>query len=190
MSAPDSIPGRHERAAGRFTGVVDHVTDWDAPSPVPEWTARDVVMHLVMWIHDFLQDGGVELIRHIDGEDPAGTWHAHAAEIQRLLESPAADEDFTHPSDPAGAGPLGETLDRLYTVDVMMHTWDLAEAAGLPSGLDPDECAQLLAGMRQIETLLRESGQFGEPVAVPDDADGVVRLMAFIGRDPNWRTRA
>jgi len=187
MTDPTSLPGRHERAAGRFTGVVDHVTDWDAPSPVPEWTARDVVMHLVGWIHDFLADGGVDLTRHIDGDDPVGTWHVHAAEIQRILESPAAEDEFTHPA--SGTAPLGLTLDRLYTVDVLMHTWDLAEAAGLPSGLDPQECEELLEGMRQIEPMLRESGHFGKAaVPVPEDADGVIRLMAFIGRDPQWRS--
>lgn len=189
MNPADPIPKRHERVAGHFTGVVDRVDDWDAPSPVPEWTARDVVLHLVMWIHDFLADGGVELTRHIDGDDPVGTWHAHAGELQALLESSAADDEFTHPQ--AGTASLGVTLDQFYTVDVLMHTWDLAEAAGLPSGLDPQECQAMLDGMRQIEPMLRQSGQFGEAaVPVPDDADGVTRLMAFIGRDPNWRARA
>lgn len=187
MNAAGPIPERHERVAGHFTGVADRVTDWDAPSPVPGWTARDVVMHLVMWIHDFLADGGVDLTRHIDGDDPLGTWHAHSGELQALLESPAADRDFTHPQ--AGTASLKETLDRFYTVDVLMHTWDLAEAAGLPSGLDPAECERLLDGMREIEPMLRESGQFGAAVPVPDDADGVTRLMAFIGRDPRWRDR-
>ncbi len=188
MTAADPISTRHERVAGHFTGVADRVEDWDAPSPVPEWTARDVVMHLVMWIHDFLADGGVDLARHIDGGDPLGTWHAHSGELQALLESAAADEQFTRPQ--AGTATLKETLDRFYTVDVLMHTWDLAEAAGLPSGLDPQECERLLDGMRQIEPMLRESGQFGTAaVPVPDDADGVTRLMAFIGRDPRWRSR-
>lgn len=187
MTASKSIAERHEHVAGHFTGVADHVADWDAPSPVAEWTARDVVMHLVGWIHDFLADGGVELARHIDGDDPLGTWHAHSGEVQALLESPAAEEEFTHPQ--VGTAPLRETLDRFYTVDIFMHTWDLAEAAGLPSGLDPQECARLLDEMRSIEPMLRESGQFGPSVSVPDDADGVIRLVAFLGRDPDWRSR-
>jgi len=46
--------------------------------------------------------------------------------------------------------------------------------------------AQMLAGMAEIEDLLRSSGQYGPPVAVADDADPVARLMGFIGRDPAW----
>lgn len=186
MTEPGSIAERHERASGHFSGVVAQVHDWEAPSPVAEWTARDVVMHLVMWSHDFLADGGIGLARPIDGEDPWGTWHAHAAEIQALLESPAATEDFTHPT--AGTASLAETVDRFYTTDVFMHTWDLAEAAGVPSGLDPDECVRLLEQLRPVESMLRNSGQYGPAVTVPDDADGVTRLMGFIGRDPAWRT--
>lgn len=184
MSAPP-LAERHERIAAGFTAVLDQVDDWDAPSPVPEWAARDVVEHLVSWSQGFLASGGVELGRRVDFADPAGTWRAHAAEIQALLASPAADEDFSHPH--LGTEPLGGVIDRLYTTDVLMHTWDLAESAGVPSGLDPQECEHLLQGMSLHEQILRDSGQYGPAVPVPPEADGVVRLMGFIGRDPEWR---
>ncbi|MET1134340.1 MAG: TIGR03086 family metal-binding protein [Aeromicrobium sp.] len=184
MSA-SPLAERHARNVGGFTAVLDQVDDWDAPTPVPGWASRDVVEHLVTWSQGFLAAGGVHLRREIDADDPAGTWRAHAAEIQELLESPAADEGFTHPY--AGSGPLAEVIDRFYTTDVLMHTWDLAESAGVPSGLDPQECEHLLQGMTPHERLLRDSGQYGPAVPVPPDADGVVRLMGFIGRDPDWR---
>ena len=44
----------HDRIAARFTEVVDAVTDWDAPTPVPEWRARDVVGHLTTWLPGYL----------------------------------------------------------------------------------------------------------------------------------------
>ncbi len=37
---------RHLSTATTFGEVVNATTDWDAPSPVPEWSARDVVGHL------------------------------------------------------------------------------------------------------------------------------------------------
>jgi hypothetical protein len=45
----------------------------------------------------------------------------------------------------------------------------------------------MLTGMEPIETLMRDSGQFGPRVPVPDDADPQARLLGFIGRDPAWR---
>ena len=47
----------YREIAGRFTALVEGVPDdatWDRRSPVPEWTARDVVRHLVEWIPGFL----------------------------------------------------------------------------------------------------------------------------------------
>jgi len=44
----------------------------------------------------------------------------------------------------------------------------------------------LLAGMEQMEEVIRSSGQYGVRVEVPGDADPQTRLLGFIGRDPSW----
>jgi uncharacterized protein (TIGR03086 family) len=85
-----------------------------------------------------------------------------------------------------GEMPLDQAIDRFYTSDVFMHTWDLARATGQDDRLDPDQCAVLLAGMEQVEDLIRASGQYGPRVPTPDDADAQTRLLGFIGRDPSW----
>ena len=36
---------RYAAAADNFTRLVGGVSDWDGPSPVKEWTAREVVGH-------------------------------------------------------------------------------------------------------------------------------------------------
>jgi hypothetical protein len=48
----------------------------------------------------------------------------------------------------------------------------------------------MLAGLQPIDQLLRDSGQYGPRMPVADDASAVDRLMAFIGRDPDWRPPA
>ena len=67
-----------------------------------------------------------------------------------------------------------------------MHTWDLARATGQDDRLDPARCTELLAGMEPLDELLRQSGQYGPKVAVPDHADIQTRILGFIGRDPTW----
>ena len=118
-------------------------------------------------------------------EDPVGAWRVQAAAVQALLDDPdTARRGFTHPR--LGERPLGEAIDRFYTADVFMHTWDLARATGQDDRLDPGFCAQLLGGMEQMEQVIRSSGQYGPRVEVPAGADTQTRLLGFIGRDPYW----
>lgn len=174
---------RHRALAGSFAERVCGVGDWTAPAPVDGWTARDVVDHLTEWSRGFLATGGVDL--PAPPEDPVAGWQAHAARIQALLDGPDADRPFTHPQ--VGTNPLNQAIDSFYTSDVLMHTWDLARATGQDDQLDADECAALLAGMEPMEQVLRDSGQYGPRVPVPDDAPVQDRLLGFIGRDPSWQ---
>jgi uncharacterized protein (TIGR03086 family) len=186
--ALSDLPAQRHREIGRgFTDRVRGTRSWDVPSPVAEWTARDVVRHLVEWLPPFLRAGsGVELPYgpSVD-DDPVGAWQAHCDAVQALLDDPAtADRRLANPH--IGELPLDRAIDQFYTADVFMHTWDLARATGQDDRLDPDFCAQLLAGMEPIDELLRSSGQYGPRVPVKDDADAQTRMLGFIGRDPQW----
>jgi uncharacterized protein (TIGR03086 family) len=169
-----------------FTARVRGAADWDAPAPVEGWRARDVVAHLVEWFPAFLHSAtGLELERGPSpDEDPVAAWEVHSDAVQRLLDGPEATTAFAHPM--VGEMPLPEAVDRFYTSDVFLHTWDLARATGQDETLDADTCAAMLAGMEPIEELLRSSGQYGPRVPVPDDADVQTRLIGFIGRDPEF----
>jgi uncharacterized protein (TIGR03086 family) len=177
---------RHRLVAGDFARRVEGTRDWESPAPVDGWTARDVVRHLIEWFPSFLSAGGIELAPgpSVD-DDPVGAWREHAAAVQALLDAPDADRPFTHPR--AGSHPLDQAIDTFYASDVFMHTWDLARATGQDDRLDPDLCAQLLAGMIPIEDLMRGSGQYGPAVPVPEDAPVQDRMLGFIGRDPDWK---
>jgi len=177
---------RHRAVGAAFAGHVDAVTDWAAPTPVDGWVARDVVSHLIDWFTGFLAAGGIELpTGPAISDDPATAWRVHSAGVQALFDGAGAEAVFTHPM--AGSHRLADAVDRFYTADVFMHTWDLATAAGRRADLDPQFAAQLVDGMSAMEELLRSSGQYGPAVAVGADADPVTRLVGFIGRDPSWR---
>lgn len=182
------IADRHRRRAAGFSAVVEGVRDWGAPTPVTEWDARDVVRHLVEWPTGLLRSQGstadLGSPPAVD-DDPAATWRAHRDAVQALLDDPDAAAEVLS-TQMFGELRTDELLDRIYSPDVLMHTWDLARSAGRPDGLDPDECAGMLAGMRQIEDVIRSSGQFGDEQPAPADATAVEALMAFLGRDPRW----
>ena len=188
MAISDRPAERHAQLAGVFTDRVRGAREWDAPAPVPEWTARDVVRHLVEWLPAFLASGAsVELPKgpSVD-DDPVGAWQVHADAVQALLDDPeTADRKLTNPH--IGSLPLDAAIDQFYTSDIFMHTWDLSRATGQDDRMDPDFCAMLLSGMEPMEEIIRSSGQYGPRVEVPADANVQARLLGFIGRDPYWK---
>ncbi|GAC70403.1 hypothetical protein [Gordonia soli] len=156
---------RHRAVAAEFTTRVGAVVAWDAPTPVDDWVARDVVAHLVDWFTDFLAAGDVTLPRGPSVvDDPIGAWAAHADAVQSLLDGPSADESFSHPY--VGAHRLADAVDRFYTADGF--------------------AAALVDGMAEMDEVLRSSAQYGAAVDVAAAADPVTRMVGFIGRDPAW----
>ena len=183
---PETAAERHRAIAATFGERVRGTRDWDVPAPVAGWTARSVVDHLTQWFPDFLSGGaGIELPKA--DPDPVVAWQAQTDAVQALVEDPAG-RVLKNPH--IGEVPLDEAIDRFYTADVFMHTWDLARATGQDDRLDPEFCAEMLAGMEPMAEMIYASGQYGPPVPVPADADAQTRLLGFIGRDPQWRPTA
>ena len=190
MNGDQTSADEYREIAGRFTELVRGVPDaatWESPAPVAGWTARDVVRHLVEWFPPFLESGAGVTLDHgpsVD-DDPVAAWQVHSDGVQALLDDPAsAAKVLSNPH--IGDVPVPEAVDRFYTSDVFMHTWDLAKATGQSTDLDPDRATEMLEGMQPMDEMLRASGQYGPRVDVPEDADVVSRLMGFVGRDPAW----
>jgi uncharacterized protein (TIGR03086 family) len=178
---------RHRLINDDFTRLVHGTQDWSAATPVSEWAARDVVAHLVEWLPGFMAGGCDVRLPDVPPptEQPVAAWVLHRHAVQDVLDDrDLAATAFTNPH--IGSMPLGQAIDRFYTSDVFLHTWDLARATGQDETLDPEMCAEMLAGMEPMEELIRRSGQYGPAVAVPADADVQTRLIGFIGRDPGW----
>ncbi len=177
---------RHAAYADRFATLIDGVADWSAPTPVKEWTTRDVVAHLIDWFPGFLAMGSDVRLAHGQdvATDPADAWRVRSASVQAILDDPA---DRTFSSQMFPEMPLAAAIDQFYSTDIFMHSWDLARSSGQDDSLDQATCTGLLAGLESMAEVIRSSGQYGEQHAVAADAPVQDRLIAFIGRDPNWR---
>ena len=186
MSIPTEPAAEHRSIAGTFAERVRAVSPqtWDDQAPVPGWTARDVVRHLLDWFPGFLAAGAdIDLPPGPSADDdPVAAWEHHARAVQQVLDEEAPGSRFAHPRLPEM--PLGQAISRFYTNDVFMHTWDLARATGQDERLDEDRCRELYEGMLPLDDVLRQSGQYGPKVPVSDDAGWQTRLLAFIGRTP------
>jgi uncharacterized protein (TIGR03086 family) len=177
------ISDRYRRVAGEFTARVVAVPDdaWERPSPCDEWNARDVVNHVVDASGRFLGRVGVELPAEASQrDDPAAAWAAARDAVQGALDDPAiAGREY---ESPMGATTLERTIGMFGIGDTLVHTWDLARAAGLDERLDQEEVLRVAALMEANDEMMRGGTAFGPKVEVPDDADEQTRLLAFTGR--------
>lgn len=82
---------QHRVASEQLVAIAEQVSDWDAPTPVREWVARDIPEHLT-WLGGFLGGLGVSVdIPHHD--DPAAQVRSQVrASGQFGTPQPVADD--------------------------------------------------------------------------------------------------
>ena len=163
--------------------VVDAVpaAGWDAATPCEDWTARDVVTHVVDTQREFLTGRGVDLGPASDvAADPAAVLRAHGAAVLAAVSAPAvADESYDGFSGPTT---VGETLAQFYVWDMVVHRWDLARATGRDAGLTGAELDRIESGARSWGDALYMDGICRPAVEVPADAGREERVLALLGR--------
>ena len=73
----------------------------------------------------------------------------------------------------------------ILTLEFLVHGWDYAAATKHPMNV-AEALADYALGLAQkvINPQTRATVGFADPVAVPDDASALDRLIAFTGRDP------
>lgn len=179
------VSERYQRLAGAFAAKVADVgpDKWSAPSPCADWTARDVVGHVVSTQGMILGLVGRELgeVPSVD-DDPSGAWEAARAVVQADLDDPArATVEF---DGSMGKMTFEDAVDRFLCVDLVVHGWDLARAAGLDDHIAPEDVARVRKIAEGFGDAMRSPKAFGPEVEAPAGADDQTRLIAFLGRHP------
>ena len=159
---------------------------WDAPSPCSGWRAADVAGHVIgnlraveayATAHEEAENGADP--RSAAGGDLLAAWRAARTDMMAALDPVALARPVPLPW--GGSMPLGGFLVR-YPMEILVHTWDLAQATGQAAALDPDLVRDALEPARQFAPIARMSGLIGPECAVAEDADDLTRLLAIFGR--------
>jgi uncharacterized protein (TIGR03086 family) len=176
------------RALDGFEKVLAGVApgDWDAPSPCEGWSAVEVAGHVVLDLRGIQSLAtGVPApenktgLRSAAGADPLVTWRATRADLVSALDAQAQSRTITLPW--GGEMPLSEFVER-YPLEIVVHTWDLAQATGQSFEANPELVRGALATAGQFASAGRQAGLIGPARAVADDADDLTRLLAVFGR--------
>jgi len=166
-----------------FDAAVNAVTPdaWGTQSPCEEWKARDVVAHVVGGHRRVIAGvrGGESSPLGAD-EDPKKAWEEASEAIDEITGDP---ESVAREIDgPVGKMPAGEIITRFVTMDLLVHTWDLARAVGADERLDEDAVRQAYAGLKPMDAMIRQPGVFGPKLEPPAGADLQTEFLYFLGR--------
>ena len=117
-------------------------------------------------------------------DDPVGAWAAAHGQTQAALDDPAlAAVEF---DGMGGRSTFEAATDRFLSLDLVVHRWDLATAAGLDAtipAVDLDQMEEAVAALsEQVGAMMRQGGAFGPELTPPADADRQAKLLAFLGR--------
>lgn len=176
---------RYRARAAEFTRRVTAVPDerWDDPSPCADWSARDVLAHMLDNHRNMPGHVGITLtIDHPVTDDPRAAWAEAREKMQRILDDP--DSASAEYDGYFGRISLADTVDRFLGCDLIVHGWDIARATGGDEHLPAEEVAALYVDMLPFSDVLRSSGACGPQVPVAEDAPVQQRLLGLMGRTP------
>ncbi len=177
------VSDRYTTIANGFTARIDGMPSptWEARSPCTEWTARDVVAHVVDTHRRVLASvDGTEAVVAQPHDDLASEWPRASGAVQEALADPA--RATTTVTGMFGEQTFESLVGRLLCTDTLVHTWDLARATGQDESLDPDGTAKALEFLTPLDEAIRRPGGFAGKIEPPPGADLQTQLLNFAGR--------
>jgi uncharacterized protein (TIGR03086 family) len=177
------VSERYDRLSAAFAAKAAAVSPdrWAAPSPCEDWTAREVVGHVVDSHATFL---GLIGEPAPDGpsveSDPSGAFDAARAAVLERLEDPAV-ATRTYEGQ-LGVRTFEWAVDRFLSFDLVVHGWDLARATGQDEAIPDEELERVSATAGDMGDMGRAPGVLGPPLDPPPGADEQTRVLAFLGR--------
>lgn len=168
---------------------------WQASTPDSEWTVADLVDHLVgehRWaaplLHGHDLDAAGKIVKGarslpVDGgvgANLAEEWDEAATESADAFSADGAVDRTVALS--RGPTPASDYISEMI-FDLVVHGWDLGTAIGYTEPI-PDDLVEKVYAKVQDFGDLAASGLFDEPVAVPDDAPTLDKLIGLTGRNP------
>ncbi|UVE94322.1 TIGR03086 family metal-binding protein [Dietzia sp. B32] len=189
-------------AADLYDEVLPAVTDWDAATPCSDWTAREVLAHVVdeqLWVPGLLAGGTVDEVaddledrlrrlREATGPELVTDWDAIRPPVAAAWRG-TPDDDEVHLS--YGLAPAKHYLAQ-QVFDLAVHAWDLAVSQRIDLRWGDELDRAVLEFVRADLADNPAPELFDPPVPGYDEPDAPARdsALALTGRDPGaWPVR-
>jgi uncharacterized protein (TIGR03086 family) len=180
----------YARCSAEF-GAQVHAVDgrWDTPTPLPGWTVRDLVRHIVeeerwappLFAGETIDEVGDRFAGDLLGDDPVSTFDDAAARALSAVFAEEAMDRVVHLS--FGDHPGSEYALQL-AADHLVHAVDLARALSADEAMDAEVVVAVREWFGPMEAVYREIGVIGPRVEVPAGAGAQAELLGMMGRTP------
>lgn len=139
--------------------------------------ARDVVAHVVNGERMMVLGESEPLP---EGADLKAAWRETRQRVEAMAADPAKMAETVQ--SPMGEMPREQLIGNLVTMDLLVHTWDLARAVGADESLHAQAVADAYETLKPIDAMIRMPGVFGPKITAPAGADLQTEFLNFLGR--------
>jgi uncharacterized protein (TIGR03086 family) len=183
--------------AGVVTGVRDD--QLTAPTPCPGTSVAALLDHINGFALAFAAAAkhttppGGSQPPSADAARLTADWRTRIpARLAELADAWRPEDAWTGMTKAGGQDLPSELAGVIALDEVVVHGWDLAVATGQPYTVEPEQLEAVYGFVRSSAEQNPEGtpGLFGPPVAVPDDAPLLDRVLGLAGRDPAWHNGA
>jgi uncharacterized protein (TIGR03086 family) len=168
----------------------------ELPTPCAEWTLRQLLGHMIGQHYGFAAAArGETSDRSVWADRPAGA-DLHAAYAAAVAEVTAAfaeegllDRRLWLPEIRDGVRFPATMALGFHFLDYVVHGWDVARSVGTDPGFDADLVHAALARAMEVpdgDSRLAPGAAFRPSVPLLGDASEMSRLLAVLGRSPDW----
>jgi uncharacterized protein (TIGR03086 family) len=154
-----------------------------------EWSVQNLITHNIK-IADFalgIIGGNNTTTNPMEVGDPLpsqGARDAFAAGTTRVLDLLKSTSDLSQVIEtPFGPMPIANFI-MFPTLDIVLHTWDLAKGTGQSVSLDAGLSEACYGVMQMGAEMGRQAGAFGPEITVPITAIIQDKLLGISGRQP------
>ena len=177
------VQDRYRLVSDDFDAAVRSVSpdQWDSQTPCEKWNARELVGHVVEGHRGVIAGvtGGASTPFGAD-EDPAQAWADALQKMGAITADPGAMAKEV--DGPTGMMSADEVIGRFVTMDLLVHTWDLARTVGADERLDEDSVRRAYEALKPMDAVIRQPNVFGPKLEPPPGADLQTEFLYFLGR--------
>jgi uncharacterized protein (TIGR03086 family) len=179
----------HRRAVDAVRPIVAKVGDLDVPTPCAGWDLRTLLAHMTGQDFGFAAAvlGDVAVEAFAPRENTA--WETGAATVVDAFARADPERQVLMPEFGGMRFPFRAVVG-FHLIDTLVHGWDVAVSTGVDVLYDDELVA---AAVRQAEAVPGGESRTAPGAAfapVLDSAAGLTgwpRVLALLGRDPDWR---
>lgn len=193
----DRVPLDFDPPVRQLRALLLGVTDEDlaAPTPCPDWTVGALLVHLMGLSWAFAQaakkatDGATTPPAPPSAADLPPHWRSRMPvlieELATAWKDPAA---WTGTAQAGGVTMPAAVMGVVAMNEIVMHSWDLAQATGQQMAADP-RILEALIDMLSQGPAEGTPGMFGPKLVAESEDNLLEQALALAGRDPSWQRR-